>query len=93
MPATPAVGTECRACLGTGIPEHFNLHQPDGPVTCPPCGGTGQIKPRWRYLSAKSSPAPVTAAVPASLPDGVACLDCQRFGYAEDCPTCGGTSR
>jgi hypothetical protein len=93
MPATtqPLVGHECRACLGTGTPEHFSLGQPEGRVTCQPCGGTGQIKGRFTYLPNAGCARPVTPNRP--LPEGVACLDCQRFGYATDCPTCGGTSR
>lgn len=88
--ATPLVGTECRACLGTGTPEHFSLSQPEGRVFCQPCNGTGRITPRVQYLPAK----PVRhVSGTAPLPADVACLDCQRFGYATDCPTCGGTSR
>lgn len=89
----PLVGSQCRACLGTGIPEHFSLDQPEGPVACQPCGGSGQIKGRFAYLPARVNPKPVALHTPPVLPAGVACLDCQRFGYATDCPTCGGTSR
>jgi len=45
------VGTECARCLGSGIPEHFDMNAPEGIATCPTCHGSGVITPRVQYLS------------------------------------------
>lgn len=46
------MGQECTRCLGTGIPEHFDMNHADGFATCPACGGSGVVGAP-KYLTPK----------------------------------------